>query len=78
MHARRIAGSHAPNVSPRVQPSARASPRTLGTEWNVRLRYPIRDQLVLSAGMAYFKAGLVTDMGRSIARRYSLEASGRF
>jgi hypothetical protein len=32
----------------------------------------------LSAGMAYFKAGLVTDMGRSIARRYSLEASGRF
>jgi hypothetical protein len=54
------------------------APRTLGTEWNVRLRYPIRDQLVLSAGMAYFKAGLVTDMGRSIARRYSLEASGRF
>jgi len=52
--------------------------RTLGTEWDVRLRYPIRDQLSLSASMAYFRAGKFTDAGRSIARKYSFEASGRF
>ncbi len=52
--------------------------RTLGMEWDVRLRYPIRDQFNLAASMAYFKAGLVTDPGRSVARKYSLEASGRF
>lgn len=51
---------------------------TLGTEWDVRLRYPIRDQLTLAATMAYFRAGKFTDAGRSIARKYSFEASGRF
>lgn len=52
--------------------------RTLGTEWDVRLRYPIRDQLTLAATMAYFRAGKFTDPGRSVARKYSFEASGRF
>jgi hypothetical protein len=52
--------------------------RTLGSEWDFRLRYPVRDELVLSAGMAYFKAGLATDGGRHVARQFSLEASGRF
>lgn len=52
--------------------------RTLGTEWNLRVRYPIRDQLNLAATMAYFRAGMFTDPGRSIARKYSFEASGRF
>ena len=52
--------------------------RTLGTEWDLRLRYPIRDQLTLAASMAMFRAGLFTDAGRSSARKYSLEASGRF
>lgn len=54
------------------------APRTLGTEWDVRLRYPIRDQFQLSAGYAYFKSGIVTDVGRSVARKFSFEASGRF
>jgi len=53
-------------------------PRTLGTEWDLRLRYPIRDQLTLVATMAYFRAGKFTDPGRSVARKYSFEASGRF
>ncbi|MEK7234164.1 MAG: hypothetical protein AAB268_10140 [Elusimicrobiota bacterium] len=52
--------------------------RTLGTEWDVRVRYPIRDQLNLAAAIAYFRAGNFTDAGRSIARKYSFEVSGRF
>ncbi len=52
--------------------------RTLGTEWDLRLRYPIRDQLNLALTMAYFRAGKFTDPGRSVARKYSFEASGRF
>lgn len=55
-----------------------AGSRTLGTEWDVRVRYPIRDQLTLAATMAYFRAGKFTDPGRSIARKYSFEVSGRF
>lgn len=55
-----------------------AGPRTLGTEWDVRLRYPIRDQLNVAATMAYFRAGKFTDPGRSVARKYSFEVSGRF
>jgi hypothetical protein len=53
-------------------------PRTLGSEWDVRLRYQIRDQFSLSAGLATFKSGLLTDPGRASARKYSFEASGRF
>jgi hypothetical protein len=52
--------------------------RTLGSEWDVRVRYPIRDQLNIAATMAYFRAGKFTDAGRSIARKYSFEVSGRF
>ncbi len=52
--------------------------RTLGSEWDVRVRYPIRDQLSLAASMAYFRAGKFTDAGRSVARKYSFEVSGRF
>ena len=51
---------------------------TLGSELDTHLRYPIRDQFTLSCGMAYFKSGLITDPGRSIARKYTFEASGRF
>lgn len=55
-----------------------SGPRTLGTEWDARVRYPIRDQLSVSATMAYFRAGQFTDPGRSIARKYSFEVAGRF
>ncbi len=57
---------------------AQNAPSTLGDELDLHLRYQIRDQFKLSAGVAYFKAGLITDPNRSIARRYSFEASGRF
>lgn len=56
----------------------RAGKRTLGMEWDARLRYPIRDQFTLSATMAYFRAGSALEPGRSISRKYSIEASGRF
>jgi hypothetical protein len=52
--------------------------RTLGNEWDARLRYAIRDQFLISAGLAYFRSGVITDPGRSVARKYSFEASGRF
>lgn len=55
-----------------------AGSRTLGMEWDARIRYPIKDQLNLAASMAYFKAGKATDPGRSIARKYAFEVSGRF
>ncbi|HXS99386.1 MAG TPA: hypothetical protein VN915_01810 [Elusimicrobiota bacterium] len=51
---------------------------TLGDELDLHLRYPIRDQFTLNVGMAYFKSGQITDPNKSIARRYSFEASGRF
>src|SRR6185312_10255656 len=51
---------------------------TLGDELDLHLRYPIRDQFSLNAGMAYFKSGQITDTRKTVARRYSFEASGRF
>lgn len=55
-----------------------SGPRTLGSEWDVRLRYQIRDQFSLSAGLATFKAGLLTDAHRPSGRKLTFEASGRF
>ena len=50
----------------------------LGAEFDARLRYALRDQFAMSCGMAYFKSGAISDPGRSIARKYTFEASGRF
>ena len=52
--------------------------RTLGSEWDFRLRYPIRDQFSLALTMATFKAGKFADPGTGVSRKYSFEASGRF
>ena len=51
---------------------------TLGNELDVHLRYPIRDQFSLSCGMAYFKAGQISDPNQGISRKYTFEASGHF
>jgi hypothetical protein len=51
---------------------------TLGDELDTHLRYPIRDQFALSCGMAYFRAGAITDPNRGTAHKYTFEASGRF
>ena len=55
-----------------------SGPRTLGTEWDARLRYPIRDQFTIALTGAQFRAGKALDPGRASARKYGLEVSGRF
>jgi hypothetical protein len=50
----------------------------LGSEWDIRFRYQIRDQFSLAAGAAYFKSGLITDSHHAAGRKLSFEASGRF
>ncbi|MFA6029249.1 MAG: hypothetical protein WC969_05295 [Elusimicrobiota bacterium] len=52
--------------------------RNLGTELDLRLRYDVFDRFSLKASAAFFKAGSALDVGMSSARRYMLEASGRF
>lgn len=52
--------------------------RSLGREWDVRLRYPIQDHFVLSASAAFFGVGIASNVSRGAGRRYNLEVSGRF
>jgi|GEM_PF-3137311 len=60
------------------QVSSQALDRTLGNEYDAHLKYQIRDQLTLSAGMAYFRAGAATDTDLSVAHKFTLEFKGRF
>ncbi len=55
-----------------------SGPRTLGTEWDVKLRYPILDHFLLAASAAVFSTGTATNPARGAAKKFSLEASGRF
>lgn len=52
--------------------------RSLGQEYDVRLRYNVRDKLSFSASMATFKAGKALNPGGPTARRYAFEVTGRF
>ncbi len=60
------------------QVASAAASRTLGMEWDVHLRYQIRDQLSLLAGMAYFRAGAATAASLGSAHKFTLEFNGRF
>ncbi len=55
-----------------------SGPRTLGWEWDFRLRYNVLDQLTLSASAAFFTAGKASNPGRGQSKKLSFEASGRF
>ncbi|MBI3551463.1 MAG: hypothetical protein HY077_03010 [Elusimicrobia bacterium] len=55
-----------------------SGPRTLGTEWDVRLRYPILDHFSLSTSVAVFTAGTASNPARGTSKKWSFEASGRF
>lgn len=55
-----------------------SGPRTLGMEWDVRLRYQIQETFSFSLTTAIFKTGTATNLNRNTARKYALEASGRF
>jgi hypothetical protein len=56
----------------------RSGPRTLGMEWDLRLRYNVQDRFGLSIGAAYFTAGKAMNPATAKAKKYTLEAFGRF
>lgn len=55
-----------------------SGPRTLGSEWDVHLRYTVLDRFTLSAGAAFFSVGKASNPARGSAKKYFFEASGRF
>jgi hypothetical protein len=55
-----------------------SGPRTLGTEWDVHLRYAVMDRFTLAAGAAFFGVGTASNVSKGAAKRYFFEASGRF
>ncbi|MDD5658165.1 MAG: hypothetical protein PHF00_13020 [Elusimicrobia bacterium] len=55
-----------------------AGKRTLGTEWDVRLRYNVQDRFGISLTAAFFSAGTASNANGAKARKYALEAFGRF
>jgi hypothetical protein len=55
-----------------------SGPRTLGSEWDARLRYNVLDRFVISAMGAWFTAGQASNPSRGSARKYSFEVSGKF
>ncbi|MBI5595207.1 MAG: hypothetical protein HY928_03860 [Elusimicrobia bacterium] len=61
-----------------VQAERGGASRGLGTEMDIRLRHDIRDRLTIRLSAAFFKGGAALDPGKPSARRYMLEASGRF
>ncbi|MBI4422480.1 MAG: alginate export family protein [Elusimicrobia bacterium] len=52
--------------------------RTLGGEFDFRLRYGFRDRFAMSLSMARFRAGHAISLSKANSRRYALEISGRF
>lgn len=52
--------------------------RNLGSEFDVRARYRIRDKIQFSASGAFFKIGSAISGNKGTARRYQFEVSGRF
>ena len=52
--------------------------RTLGMEWDLRLRYNVLDRFSLSATAAWFTARTASNPTRGSSKKYALEASGRF
>jgi hypothetical protein len=51
---------------------------TLGSEWDLRLRYNVQDRFGISVSAAFFKAGKSTSANGAQAKKYALEAFGRF
>jgi hypothetical protein len=52
--------------------------RTLGSEWDVRFRFRMRESVGFSASAAIFQAGPVISLPQASAKRYLFEVSGRF
>ncbi len=56
----------------------KSGPRTLGSEWDLRLRYAIQDHFTLSLSGAWFKAGAASNPAKASAKKYAFEVNGRF
>ncbi len=56
----------------------RTGSRTLGWEWDFRLRYNVRDILSIAATTALFTAGTASNVSRGNSRKYMIEVSGKF
>ena len=52
--------------------------RSLGQEWDARLRYRFRDKLSFAASAAYFTTGDAMPSSHAHGRRYLIEAAARF
>ncbi len=52
--------------------------RTLGSEWDLKLRYNVLDRLTISALGAWFTAGTASNPGRGSSKKYSFEVAGKF
>lgn len=52
--------------------------KSLGNEWDFRLRYPIQDHFSISASAAIFTPGTATNPAKGAAKKFTLEAVGRF
>lgn len=52
--------------------------RTLGGEWDIHLRYAIEDRFTLSASAALFGIGSASNVNLGKAKKYTVQASGRF
>jgi hypothetical protein len=52
--------------------------RTLGTEWDLRLRYAVQDLFNIALTSAFFTSGESSVAVRTHARKYALEVFGRF
>ncbi len=56
----------------------RTGPRTLGMEWDLRLRYCIQDRVWIALSAALFDAGMASNPSGAKASKYGLEVFGRF
>lgn len=52
--------------------------RTLGTEFDLRLRYRVRERFLMQLSGAFFTAGPAISASKTNARRYLFEVSGNF
>ncbi len=52
--------------------------RTLGSEWDFRLRYPIQNRFQIAFVAAAFTAGRASNQARGSSKKFAFEASGRF
>ncbi|MFA6317650.1 MAG: hypothetical protein WC943_09535 [Elusimicrobiota bacterium] len=56
----------------------RQGKRTLGAEWDFKLRYNLKDQFSMAASAALFGVGTATNQNLGASRKYAFEVFGKF